>query len=205
MRSLFRFIHSVFHNRVLGQLVIQYTDQCNATCPQCGMRVTERFPRSTIEMDEIKRMIDSAAARGVSALSFTGGEPLLFPDRLAEMIQYAGSAGIEMIRTGTNGYLFKNPESDGFTSRVTKLAEKLADTPLRNFWISIDSSIPAVHEQMRGFANGMEGIRKAIGIFHQNGIYPSANLGVNRNINGEATAALHPRQFSGMDDYLKEF
>ena len=106
MRSLHRFIHSVFHNRVPGQLVIQYTDQCNATCPQCGMRVTERFPpvddrNGRNQADHRRR----GGARG-SALSFTGGEPLLFPDRLAEMIRYAGSAGIEMIRTGTNGYLF---------------------------------------------------------------------------------------------------
>ena len=37
-------------------------------------------------------------------------------------------------------------------------AEALADTPLRNFWISLDSPFDAVHEQMRGFKGGVAGI-----------------------------------------------
>ncbi|MDY7037306.1 MAG: hypothetical protein SV375_14220 [Thermodesulfobacteriota bacterium] len=49
------------------QLIIQLTDKCNARCPQCGMRITEKFRRSTLPPDLVKRIIDTAAQRRVRA------------------------------------------------------------------------------------------------------------------------------------------
>jgi hypothetical protein len=40
--------------RVPGQVVIQYTDVCNASCPQCGMRRDAPFKRSTLGMGRAK-------------------------------------------------------------------------------------------------------------------------------------------------------
>jgi MoaA/NifB/PqqE/SkfB family radical SAM enzyme len=165
--------------------VVQITDRCNARCPQCGMRVTESFARSTLETDAIKRMIDAAACRGVQAISFTGGEPLLDLPRLVELIRYAGGAGIPFIRTGTNGFMLTNPEKKGFEDRVSRMVEQLADSPLRNFWISLDSAVDHVHDAMRGFPGVVAGIAKALPIFHQAGIYPAVNLGINRNVGGD--------------------
>jgi len=175
---------------VPGQLVIQLTDRCNALCPQCGMRKTEAFPRSTLPVDDVKRMIDRAAENGIKVISFTGGEPLLLLNDLVLLANHAGSAGIKYIRTGTNGFVFSNSHRSLFYSRVTRLAERLAATPIRNLWISIDSAIPAIHEEMRGLPGVIKGIEKAIPIFHEHGIYPSANLGINRNIGGELTKRL---------------
>lgn len=177
---------------VPGQLVIQLTDRCNALCPQCGMRVSEPFKRSTLPVEDIKRTIDAASANGVQALSFTGGEPLLYLDDLVTLIQYAGKAGIPYIRTGTNGYLFRKQKSiRHYFDQVSQIADKLSNTPLRNFWISIDSAIPAVHDYMRGFQGLMCGIEGALPIFHRYGLYPSANLGINRNMLGERTASIY--------------
>jgi MoaA/NifB/PqqE/SkfB family radical SAM enzyme len=148
------------------------------------MRATETFRRSTLSTDEVKRIIDAAAQNGIKVVSFTGGEPLLLLDKLTALISYAGSAGIEYIRTGTNGFVFMRPGNGDFDSRIERIAEKLARTPLRNFWISIDSAFPATHEKMRGFPGVVAGIEKALPVFHRYGIYPSANLGINRNING---------------------
>jgi hypothetical protein len=170
--------------RIPGQLVIQITDRCNAACPQCGMRATESFGRSKLSGDEIKRILDKAAQNGVQAISFTGGEPLLYLDELVGYIRHAGTAGIRYIRTGTNGFLFRDADNPRFASRVHQVAETLANTPLRNFWISLDSAIPAVHESMRGLPGVVAGIEKALPIFHEYGIYPTANLGINRNIAG---------------------
>jgi len=192
-------------NRVPGQLIIQMTDHCNATCPQCGMRVTEKFQRSTLEMDYIKRLIDAAAAKSFQAISFTGGEPLLFTNKLADLIQYAGQAGIPYIRTGTNGFVFRNPNKFNFLKRIHNLAETLAQTPLRNFWISVDSHVDATHEEMRGFKGVMRGIEKALPIFHDRGLYPSVNLGINRNVGGDHTRFY--AQLANMSDksYLDGF
>lgn len=185
-------IRDVRRGRIPGQLVVQITDACNGRCPQCGMRVTEKFPRSRLTMERLKSIIDAAAEKGFQAISFTGGEPLLFLDDLIQVILYAGKAGIPFIRTGTNGFIFMGSEKKGFIDRMERIAHALADTPLRNFWISIDSAIPEIHETMRGLPGVIEGIHKALPIFHARGIFPSANLGINRNLVGNSLAEQQP-------------
>ncbi len=181
---------TLLRRRIPGQLVIQMTDRCNARCPQCGMRATEPFPRSSLSPDQIRQIIDAAARKKVQALSFTGGEPLLLLDDLLDLIRYAGAAGIPYLRTGTNGFHFTGSDRPGFEQKVHRLAERLARTPLRNFWISIDSALPEVHERMRGFPGVIRGIEKALPIFHSYGLYPSANLGINRNLSEETMKAV---------------
>lgn len=167
-----------------GQLVLQFTDRCNARCPQCGMRVSADFSRSVLAVDEGKRIIDHAASQGFSAISFTGGEPLLYPVELAELIRHAGAAGIRYTRTGTNGYFFTGSDRPGFLDRVARMADILADTPLYTFWISIDSADPRLHEAMRGLTGVIDGIGRGLPLFHERGIHPSANMGINRNVGG---------------------
>lgn len=182
----------LLQNRCPGQLVIQLTDRCNARCPQCGMRVTAPFERNSLSTDDVKRMIDAAASHGFQAVSFTGGEPMLHFGQLVELICHAGAAGIPFIRTGTNGFMFQGHEKKGFLDRVRRMAETLSRTPIRNFWISIDSAEPSVHERMRGFGGVIAGIEKALPVFHAAGIYPSANIGINRNMGGDGSRRLLP-------------
>ena len=184
-RNLASLAHLLGGGRVPGQLVIQYTDHCNASCPQCGMRVSNPFPRHTLDEERVRGIIRAAAKRNIAALSFTGGEPFLFLDQLCRLADYAGSCGIRYIRTGTNGYLFRNAERPDFSDRMQRLAERLAATPLRNIWVSIDSSDVATHERMRGLSGVIRGIEKALPIFAGHGLYLSANLGINRFFAGE--------------------
>lgn len=171
--------------RVPGQVVVQYTDRCNARCPQCDMRVQNKFERQSLDRETAIRVIDTAAEKGIAAISFTGGEPFMHQDDILALIRHAGEAGIEFIRTGTNGFMFLGSDKPSFEPRVHKLAEALAATKIYTFWISIDSVEPEVHEQMRGLPGVVRGIEKALPIFRQYGIYPSANLGINRNIGGD--------------------
>jgi MoaA/NifB/PqqE/SkfB family radical SAM enzyme len=166
------------------QLVVQYTDACNARCPQCSMRVTEPFKRSTLDRADAKKIIDAAARKGVKALSFTGGEPLLYLNDIVDLLKYARAAGIRFTRTGTNGYLFANHQRRGYLDSIKRVADKLAGAELYTFWISIDSADTGVHEAMRGLPGVISGIEKALPVFHARGIYPSANLGINRNVGG---------------------
>lgn len=180
--STLRQLGAFMRGRIPGQLIIQLTDHCNASCPQCGMRRSAAFRRSILSLEEGRRIIDHAAASGISALSLTGGEPFLFQRELIGLIRHAGQAGIPYIRTGTNGYLFMGHERPGFEKRIAELAKRLAATSLYTFWISIDSSVPEIHERMRGLPGVIKGIEKALPIFHEHGIYPSANLGISRNV-----------------------
>jgi hypothetical protein len=169
------------------------------------MRATEAYTRSTLSTSTIKRMIDRAANQGVRSISFTGGEPLLDISRLTDLICHAGIAGIPYIRTGTNGFVFRHPERLDFESRVSRLADRLAATPLRNFWISLDSSVDVVHEEMRGFSGAVAGIAKALPVFHRAGIYPAVNLGINRNVGGDTTRNLTRTTARSDDAYLERF
>lgn len=177
-------VFSILKGRIPGQLVIQYTDACNAMCPQCGMRKTEKFQRSKLPREALCRIIDAAAEKKIHALSFTGGEPFLYKDELLGLIRYASDRKIPLIRTGTNGYLFANWRRPEYVYEIHDLAERLAKTSLRNLWISIDSADEKSHEEMRGLPGVIKGIEIALPIFHEYGIYPAANLGINRNIGG---------------------
>ncbi|MGD9948160.1 MAG: radical SAM protein [Desulfobulbus sp.] len=181
----------LFRGQAPGQLIIQLTDRCNARCPQCGMRVLNRFSRTRLDNDYVKRLLDAGAGRGMAMVSFTGGEPMLLRNDLIELITYAGEVGFRYIRTGTNGFLFRNHQDPRFADRVNALAERLAATPLRNLWFSVDSAEPAIHDTMRGFPGVLQGIAKALPIFHAHGLYPSANIGLNRNLT-QKTAHLEP-------------
>ncbi len=194
--QLWHYVRQFRRNRVPGQLVVQMTDRCNALCPQCGMRITEHFKRHRLGLGPLKRIVDNAGRRRIQAISFTGGEPLLLLDDLVAMLNYAGAVGIPYIRTGTNGFVFRHPERPDFEDRVNRLAARLAATPVRNFWISIDSADAATHERMRGFNGVIAGIERALPLFHAHGLYPSANLGINRNLGGENSIPVLPRHHS---------
>ena len=105
-----------------------------------------------------------AANQNIQALSFTGGEPFIYETELLELIQYATNKGIPLIRTGTNGFMFRDWENPNFEYKINKLAEELSNTNLRNMWISIDSADPKTHEQMRGLDGVIKGIEKASSI-----------------------------------------
>ena len=183
MKSPLRNVHNLMpllRGRLPGQLVIQYSNRCNADCPQCGMRRSERISRYTLGKDNARRLIDSAAAKGVRSLSLTGGEPLMFLDDIVELLDHASRAGIPYVRTGTNGFIFRDSDRPGFHDNITRIVEKLASTPLYTVWVSLDSANPASHEQMRGLTGVVKGIEKALPIFHEHGIYPAVNLGINR-------------------------
>jgi MoaA/NifB/PqqE/SkfB family radical SAM enzyme len=181
--------------RIPGQVVLQFTNRCNAACAQCGMRRSAEIERTHLDTDEMKRLIDAMAARGVAALSFTGGEPLLHLEQVAECVRHAVNAGIPYVRTGTNGFVFRNPDDDGFEKRVRAMAETLAQSGLYTFWISLDSADPATHEANRGLPGVVRGIAKALPWFHEAGLYPAANLGINRLTGGPTAPLPGPEAF----------
>ncbi|WP_353571596.1 radical SAM protein [Candidatus Albibeggiatoa sp. nov. BB20] len=177
-------IKSLAKGRLPGQVVIQYTDKCNASCVQCGMRQSNKYPRTTLNVDDTKRILDAMVERGVQAVSFTGGEPLLCLSEISECIRHARDIGIKYIRTGTNGFMFKGSHKADFEAKIHKIARNLAESGLYTFWVSVDSANAEMHEKNRGLPGTIAGMEKALPIFHEYGLYPSANLGINRYLSG---------------------
>ena len=86
----------------------------------------------------------------------------------------------------------KNHHRKDFARKIAAMATDLVESGLYTFWVSIDSASASIHEKNRGLANSIAGIEKALPIFHQHGIYPSANLGINRFFGGDS--AFRPLQ-----------
>jgi len=180
--NLYSILLELFSLKIPGQIIIQINDHCNATCPQCGMNRLQSFKRSALDFDRIKKILDHGKNKGVRAVSFTGGEPLLFEDTLFNSIEYASKIGIKYTRTGTNGFFFMNHESPSFDKKVNEIAEKICSSNLYTFWISLDSWDVEKHEKNRGLPGVVKGIEKGLRIFEKYDLYPSVNLGINRLI-----------------------
>ncbi len=112
---------SIFKGKVPGQLIIQYTDKCNVQCQQCGIRASENFKRSKLDIDCIKYIIDHAANSSIEITSLTGGEPFLFVNEIVELLNYAKKTGIKYRRTGTNGFIFTGSDKPVCTTRITEI------------------------------------------------------------------------------------
>jgi len=197
-------LSTIFQGRIPGQLIIQYTDYCNATCPQCGMNKNEHFQRNTLSNIEMYRIIDAAAKKKFQSISFTGGEPFIYKKQLISLMKYASYNNIPYIRTGTNGFMFMDHESPDFLDKTKAFVEELAETNVRNLWISIDSIDEKTHESMRGLPGVIKGIEKALPIFHEYGLYPAANLGINRNTGGPGKIPMTLSDESLFFDAFKE-
>jgi MoaA/NifB/PqqE/SkfB family radical SAM enzyme len=68
-----------------------YTNyDCNLKCSYCVAESSPRAPRRAIGLDNVKRLVDEAAALNFSHVFFTGGEPFLLDD-IYDMLAYASA------------------------------------------------------------------------------------------------------------------
>jgi hypothetical protein len=58
---------------------------------------------------------------------------------------------------------------------------------------------------MRGFPGLIKGIEKGLSIFHDYGLFPAANLGINRRVGADLTEDLPTRSEMGEEEYLQLF
>ncbi len=187
-QDLFRLAKQFVKGGLPGQVIVQVTTACEAECQQCAYGRRDA-PKKTLPEGKVFEIIDAAARNGFQAISFTGGEPFLLYRRLLRYIRRAGEAGIKFIRTGTNAGFLQRPykrygNSQAFFDAVSRIADDIASTPLRNLWISVDSVDVETHGANRNLRGVMEAISLSIPIFAERNIFPAMNLGINRLIDG---------------------
>jgi MoaA/NifB/PqqE/SkfB family radical SAM enzyme len=86
------------------QFGIIVTDRCSAACKFCGWRCSPRN-RGVIPLELAKSAMDQAAALGIrQRLGLTGGEALLYPELVAEILSYGKSAGFQASSIASNGF-----------------------------------------------------------------------------------------------------
>lgn len=124
----------------IDQLTIEVTRKCNLECPYCLRGNAQKVNINTNDVDEFFRM---NKIRYIRELTFTGGEPLLNPKAINEIVHFIKKrqiqlGGFYMVSNGT-----KNPapilESLGILYSIINCAE----------FCNIDLSIDEWHDNER--------------------------------------------------------
>lgn len=125
------------YGRVLKDLRISITPRCNYHCVYChplGMEMSD--PPGTVSVANVRHFLTAAAGLGMSAVRFTGGEPLVRRE-LPEMIAAAaGTPGVEDVAITTNGSIFR------------KRHKELVAAGLQRVNISLDAVDPQVFRRL---------------------------------------------------------
>jgi cyclic pyranopterin phosphate synthase len=115
--------------RAVTYLRISLTDRCNLRCvycmPQDGLQWQPRADQLSVE--EMVRVVETAAQGGVKRVRLTGGEPLVHPHVVEIVQRIASIPNIEEVSLTTNAMLLE------------RLAQPLADAGLKRVNISLDS------------------------------------------------------------------
>lgn len=129
------------------------TPRCNLSCSHCY--INANGPKDYHELSTVEgfSLIDQIAEVGRPIVVLSGGEPLLRND-IFDLARYGTDRGLRMTM-GTNGTLI-----DGV------VAKRLRDSGIKRAAISLDSSSPTVHDEIRGmdgaWARSLEGIRACL-------------------------------------------
>jgi Fe-coproporphyrin III synthase len=124
-------------------VVWNLTRTCNLKCVHCYTSSDAQKYSDELTTGQCKTVLDDLAEFKVPAVLFSGGEPLVRRD-VFELAEYARNLGLHVVLS-TNGTLI---------DRHT--AERLKKLQFAYVGISLDSALPAVHDQFRGMAGAFE-------------------------------------------------
>lgn len=134
-------------------VVWNLTRTCNLRCAHCYTDSEARRYPGELTTDQCKAVLDDLAEFKVPAVLFSGGEPLVRED-IFELAGYARSKGLHVVLS-TNGTLIDE-----------KLAKTFVELQFAYIGISLDSAIPAIHDEFRGmpgaFERTMRGFRHCV-------------------------------------------
>ena len=110
------------------------TYRCNNNCAHCYNARSRQFPE--METGQWKKILDRLWDIAIPHIIFTGGEPTMRLD-LPELIAYAEHKG-QITGLNTNGRRLKDPA----------YLKTLVDAGLDHVQITLESHIPAIHDEM---------------------------------------------------------
>jgi MoaA/NifB/PqqE/SkfB family radical SAM enzyme len=141
---------------------IEITGRCNMGCLHCRGKISRNFVNGQQDMPvwAVKKVIDFAyehSEDGFVEIVLSGGEPILHPE-LEEIIKYCDQLGVFKEIT-TNGSLVDE-----------KYVNMLKKYNITNMSVSIDSSLPEVHDDFRQCPGAFDKAIKSIKLMLENGI-----------------------------------
>ncbi len=182
--------------RPVRDLRISVTDHCNFRCVYCMPKTVfgrdyPFLPRTDLlSFEEITRIAQLFAARGVSKIRLTGGEPLLRHgiEKLIELL--AAIPGVELTLT-TNGAL------------LAQKAAALHSAGLQRVTVSLDALDDTVFKQMNDAGCSVAKVFEGIEVANAAGLAPiKINMVVKRGTNDHEILPL-VRHFRGSGHILR--
>src|SRR6478672_9007407 len=142
-------------------VVWNLTRTCNLKCVHCYTEsAAVKYP-DELTTEQCKAVLEDLAAFKVPAVLFSGGEPLVRKD-IFELAAFARKRGLHVVLS-TNGTLIDR-----------KVAEQLKELQFSYVGISLDSAIPAIHDEFRGqkgaFERTMKGFRHCVDVGQKVGL-----------------------------------
>ena len=129
-------------------VTIGVTNDCQCRCVHCSMPgPSRRYP--PLSRGEIERVVAESIALGVNNITFTGGEPLLYPD--LERCISAVPPELAVVQVFTNGVALD-------IARASSLRQAGAYA----VQISLDSPDPEEHDRLRGREGAFDAVREAV-------------------------------------------
>ena len=134
------------------------TNACNLRCKMCGQWSEEGYmhepPRhaTPMKLADWRRLVDEAAAHGVSTILIRGGEPFLVPG-IIDLVRHISAKGI-----------FTSIDSNG--TRLAQVADDLVRIPRVHVTISVDGP-EAIHDSVRSVPGCYRQIAGAVQALHE--------------------------------------
>lgn len=142
-------------------VVWNLTRTCNLKCVHCYTSSEAKKYPDEIDTATARRVLDDLADFKVPAVLFSGGEPLIRPD-LFDLASYARSLNLHVVAS-TNGTLIDQAT-----------AQRFKGLQFAYIGISLDSAVPAIHDEFRGmkgaFERTMQGFRHCVAVGQKVGL-----------------------------------
>ena len=161
---------------ILPLLYLDVTTRCNLRCRYCGFASSYPQPREELTTDELRSILEQAAALRTRIVSFGGGEPFLRAD-VPELMSFAASLGIG-VHGDTNG-----------TCLDSDLVERLAGISGLTLVLSLDHPDAVRNDALRG-PGTFDAVRNAVRLLRTQA--PGIRVGIN--------AVLGPHNLDVLED-----
>ncbi len=104
---------------------------CSSACRHCLYRCSPKWPKDYITPEAARKNLETIRRLGCRSIHIGGGEPLLQPDRLAEVLDLARETKMTVEYVETNSSWFQTHDD------ACRILEKLAEKGLQTLLISI--------------------------------------------------------------------
>lgn len=150
-----------------GLCQIAVTNACNARCRFCSFPQVRAADVVMADPQRLFHGLASLSQRGPHFVTFTGGEPLLYPALLPALAR-ARALGLETLLV-TNGALL-----------TPRLLKELSQAGLRRLILSLDATSAAAHDEHRGLPGLADHLRDMVPLAKQAGLSPVASVTLSR-------------------------